>query len=190
MVLGAIMTALVIVLQCLSTTPLFGPFSTAVALIPIAIGAALCGPYIGAWLGAVFGAVVLLTGGGALFWGFDPIGTVVTVMTKGIACGLAAGLVYQLVKRWNNTVAAIAAAIVCPIVNTGVFLLGCAIFFLPHGNAIAAAISSQASGMGLFLTMAGANFLFEIGTNTVLSPVTVRLLDLWKKHHSTKHREG
>ena len=50
MVLGAIMTALVIVFQLLATfTAFFGPFSTAVALIPIAIGAIMCGPAVGAW---------------------------------------------------------------------------------------------------------------------------------------------
>ena len=52
LVLGALMSALVIVFQLLATyTAFFGPFSTAIALIPIAIGAILCGPAIGAWLG-------------------------------------------------------------------------------------------------------------------------------------------
>ncbi len=191
LVLGAIMTALVILLQCLAAyTTFFGPFSTAIGLIPIVIGAALCGPAIGAWLGAVFGAVVLLTGGGALFWAFDPFGTIVTVMAKGIACGLAAGLLYKALKRFNNVIAAIAAAIVCPVVNTGVFLLGCAVFFLPHGDAIAAAASMNVSGMGLFLAFAMGNFLFEIGMNAVLSPVLVRLLDLGGKRYGVKHREG
>ena len=69
MVLGAIMTALVIVVQLVSTyTTFFGPFSTALALIPIVIGAAMCGSGIGAWLGFVFGMVVMLTGGANLFF--------------------------------------------------------------------------------------------------------------------------
>ena len=45
LVMGAILTALVILLQCLATyTTFFGPFSTAIGLIPIVIGAAKCGP--------------------------------------------------------------------------------------------------------------------------------------------------
>ena len=49
MVLGAMMTALVVVFQCLATyTTFFGPFSTAIGLIPIVIGAAMCGPLMGA----------------------------------------------------------------------------------------------------------------------------------------------
>ena len=48
LVLGAIMTTLVIVFQLLATfTTFFGPFSTAIALIPIVIGAALCGVVMG-----------------------------------------------------------------------------------------------------------------------------------------------
>ena len=71
LVLAAMMTALVIVFQLLATyTTFFGPFSTAIALIPIVIGACLCGPAIGAWLGLVFGVVVLATGGAALFFAF------------------------------------------------------------------------------------------------------------------------
>ena len=41
----------------------FGPFSISLVLIPIVIGAATCGIKIGAWLGLVFGAVVMVTGG-------------------------------------------------------------------------------------------------------------------------------
>ena len=73
--LAALMTALVVVIQTLATvTTFFGPFSTAIALIPIVIGGALCGVTIGSWLGFVFGVVVLATGGAALFLGFNPVG--------------------------------------------------------------------------------------------------------------------
>ena len=182
MVLGAIMTALVIILQLLgSFTAFFGPFSTAVALIPIAIGAILCGPAIGAWLGFVFGVVVIASGGAALFLAFDIPGTIVTVMVKGTACGFAAGWVYKLLKKWNGIVAAFAAAIVCPLVNTGLFLLGCAIFFLDDAVGIATAVASPDAGMALFIGFAMANFLIEIATNTLLSPIFVRLLKIKKK---------
>ena len=182
MVLGAVMTAMVIILQLLASfTAFFGPFSTAVALIPIAIGAILCGPAIGAWLGFVFGAVVIFSGGAALFWVFDIPGTIITVMVKGTACGLAAGLVYKLLKKWNGVVAAFAAAIVCPLVNTGLFLLGCAVFFLDDVVGIASAVGSADVGMALFIGFAMANFLLEIVTNTLLSPVFVRLLKIKQK---------
>ena len=103
MVLGAVMTALVILIQVISTyTTFFGPFSTALALIPIAIGAAMCGMGIGTWLGLIFGVVVLATGGAALFLPFSIPGTIVTVLGKGAACGFAAGLVYKLLKKFKS----------------------------------------------------------------------------------------
>ena len=181
LVLGAIMTALVIILQLMGNFALFGPFSTAVALIPIAIGAATCGIGIGAWLGFVFGVVVIASGGAALFWAFDIPGTIVTVLAKGTACGLAAGLVYKLLEKLNRYVAVVASSVVCPVVNTGVFLIGCAVFFLDDASQIAAAAGSTGTGMGLFIGFAMANFLIEVATNLILSPIIVRILDARKK---------
>lgn len=183
MVLGAVMTALVVVFQLLATfTAIFGPFSTAIALIPIVIGAAICGTAMGGWLGFVFGVVVLASGGANLFLAFDVFGTFATVLVKGIACGLAAGLAYKLFAKINRYVAVFAAALICPVVNTGVFMLGSVLFFLDSVSEIAAAIGMDGTGIGVFWAMAMGNFLFEIGMNLVLSPVIVRLLDLRKKH--------
>lgn len=182
LVLGAIMTGLVIVLQWVgSVTTFFGPFSTAVALIPIVLGAAMCGTGIGAWLGLVFGAVVIFTGGANLFFAFDIPGTIITVLAKGTLCGLAAGLVYKALTRFNKYVATFAAAIVCPVVNTGVFLLGCYIFFMDSAEQIAEAIGMSSSGMALFWALAMGNFAIEVLSNVVLSPVIVRILNFNKK---------
>ncbi len=182
LVLGAIMTAIVIVLQYVgSATTFFGPFSTAVALVPIVIGAALCGSGIGAWLGFVFGSVVLISGGANLFLAFDVVGTIVTVLLKGTLCGLVAGLIYKLLKNVNEWLAVILAALTCPIVNTAVFLGGCAVFFLPHAKEIAAATGMADAGMAIFYAMAFGNFVLEITTSVVLAPVIVRVLKYAKK---------
>ena len=182
LVIGAMMTALVIIFQYLATyTTFFGPFSTAIALIPIVIGAAMCGTAIGAWLGFVFGFFVLITGGANLFLAYNVPGTLITVLVKGIACGCAAGIVNQLLKKFNPDVAAVASAIVCPIVNTGVFLLGCLTFFMPYADAIAQKLELADSGFGVFLTLATANFLFELGMNIVVSPIIVKILRYTKK---------
>ena len=182
MVLGAVMTALVIVLQLLGTfTAFFGPFSTAVALIPIVIGAAMCGVGVGAWLGLVFGLVVLISGGANLFLALDVLGTLVTVLVKGTACGLVAALVYRALEKFNRYIAVLAAAIVCPVVNTGIFMLGCIVFFMDDVPQLASALGSSATGVALFWALAMANFLFELGMNIVLSPVIVRLLNIRKK---------
>ena len=182
LVLGAVMTALVVVFQLVGTfTTFFGPFSTALALIPIVIGAAMCGVGTGAWLGFVFGLVVLLSGGGNLFLAFSVHGTIITVIAKGTLCGLAAGLAYKLLSKYNQFAAVIAAAIICPVVNTGVFMLGSIVFFLDFAEQIATAIGLEKAGIAVFTAMATGNFLFELGLNIVLSPVVVRLLNIKKK---------
>ena len=56
----ALLTAIVAVLQVVATFIKFGPFPITLALAPIIIGAALFGPKAGAYLGGVFGFVVLL----------------------------------------------------------------------------------------------------------------------------------
>ena len=182
LVMAALMTALVVVFQCLATyTTFFGPFSTAIGLLPIVIGAAMCGAGVGAWLGLVFSFVVIFTGGASLFFMFSIPGTIITVIAKGCACGFVAGLVYKLLKKVNDTVAVVVAALACPIVNTGIFLLGSAIFFLPHSAEIANLLKMQDNGFGVFVALALGNFIFEIGMNAVISPVMVRILNLRKK---------
>ncbi len=181
-VMSALMTTLVIVFQLLATyTTFFGPFSTAIGLIPIAIGACLCGPAIGAWLGFVFGIVVIATGGAALFFAFSIPGTIITVLVKGMACGFAAGLVYKLLKNKLKFIAAVIAALICPIVNTGIFLLGSAIFFMPHAQAIGEMVGIEKAGFGVFIALAFGNFIFEILMNAVLSPIFVRIINLRNK---------
>ena len=176
--LGAILTALVIVLQLLGSFIRFGIFSISLVLIPIVIGAAMCGTRISTWLGFVFGLTVLISGDAAAFMAFDVAGTIITVLAKGILCGLAAGLVYRQVAKWNVYVAVIAAAILCPVVNSGVFFLGCLVFFFGD---LAAWAGGGDIVQYIILTLIGGNFLFELGFNIFLSPAVVRLLRINKK---------
>ncbi len=186
LVLGAILTALVIILQFMGTANILGPFSSAVALIPIVIGAVLCGLPIAAWLGFVFGLVVIISGGAMPFIGIDFVGTVITVIVKGITCAVVAGLVYKWLKKYNKYLAVIVASISCPIVNTGIFILGCQLFFIDNMGEFVRALTEMGitvtdTGIELFIGLAMANFLFELISNAVLSPVIVRLLNIRKK---------
>ncbi len=177
LVLCAIMTALVIILQFMGAFIKLGTFSISLVLVPIVIGAAICGVGAGGWLGFVFGVVVLLSGDAAAFLAVSVPGTIITVLVKGIACGLLAGLTYKLLEKYNTFVAVVAAACICPIVNTGVFLIGCLIFFMDTVAmwAEAAGLSGDV-GRYMIIGLVGANFLFELLFNIVLSPVIVRLL--------------
>ena len=125
--------------------------------------------------------MVLASGGAALFLAVDIPGTFVTVLAKGILCGFISGLAYNFLKKWNSTIAAIIAAILCPIVNTGVFMLGCFIFFMDDVVTLASNLGSAKTGAALFVSLALGNFLFELVLNAILSPVFVKLLNIRKK---------
>lgn len=174
-------TAIVVVLQFLGGGIKFGIFSISLVLVPIVVGSAVYGWKSGAWLGFCFGAAVLMSGDAAAFLAVDPLGTVLVVLVKGVGCGLAAGLVYTLLGRCNKMVAVFGAALVCPVVNTGIFLVGCQIFFLETIEQWAAALGYADAATYMFLGLAGGNFLIEIAVNLVLAPVIVRLIKFGKK---------
>ena len=179
----ALLTAVVVILQFLGAFIRFGPFSISLVLIPIVVGAALYGVWAGAWLGFVFGLVVLLSGDAAAFLVISPVGTILVVLLKGALAGLCAGAVYKALSKVNETVAVIVAAIVAPVVNTGIFLLGCLVFFLPTVTEWSQAMGFESVGKYMILGLVGGNFLFELLFNVVLSPVIVRLIRLGKKEN-------
>ncbi len=177
----ALMMAIVVVLQFLGGGIKFGMFSISLVLVPIVVGSAVYGWKAGALLGFGFGAAVLLSGDAAAFMVINPLATVLVVLVKGAVCGLVAGLVYQLLQRYNKTLATFAAALICPVVNTGVFLVGCWLFFLEAVSQRAAAFGYANASTYMFLGLAGGNVLTEVVVNLVLAPVIVRLIAIGKK---------
>lgn len=89
--------------------------------------------------------------------------------------------IYDYVSRNNRYYAVLIAAVVCPIVNTGVFLLGCKLFFMETVTAWGAAAGFENAASYMFFGLAGINFLIELATNLILSPVIVRLISYAKK---------
>ena len=176
----AIFTAIVIVLQLLGSFIHLGPFSISLVLVPIVIGSALYGPKAGAWLGFVFGVVVVALDAGA-FLAVNVIGTIIVCLAKGALAGLCSGLVYRLCEKFGETIATLAAAFVCPVVNTGIFLLGCLVFFLPTISGWAQAAGFENVGTYMIMGLVGLNFVVELVVNMVLAPVIVRLIRVAKK---------
>ena len=179
----ALLMALVIVLQFIPVPPV-GGFSISLVLIPIVMGAAMFGPAAGALLGAAFGVIVFIncvTGtdpGGAMVFQANPVLCFIVVLAKGTLAGLASGLVYKLLKRWNPYVAMLCAAILCPVVNTGIFV-GCMLLFF------ADVLSVWAEGgdiIGYVLTgLVLANFVPELIVNVVFSPAGQRIIHMFKR---------
>lgn len=179
--LMALLTALTAVLAYLGGfIKIGGLASINLTLIPVVLGAALLGPLAGAWLGGVSG-VIFFTTADSVFWlSLSIPGTILTVMAKGILAGLVAGLVYKALERVNKYLAVALSAFVCPIVNTGIFLLGCLAFFMEPVN-MGASNEGMSVGMYLIVFYVGLNFVFELLANMILSPAVVRLLNIRKK---------
>lgn len=174
-------TAIVVVLQMVASTIKLGTFSITLVLAPMIIGAALYGVGAGAWLGLVFGVTVLVSGDAGTFLAINPVGTVITVLAKGTLAGLAAAGVYKLIEKKNNLVAVIIAGIACPLVNTGVFLIGCCLFFLPTIQGWATAAGIENAGVYMVTSFVGLNFLVELAVNMVLATTIVKVIDIGRK---------
>lgn len=177
----ALFTAIIVVLQLVGGFIKFGPFSISLVLIPIVVGAAVYGPKAGAYLGGVFGAVVLIACiagwdiGGSVLWNANPLYTALICLLKGILAGLAAGGVYTILTREKKrtVLGTMVAAVVCPVVNTGIFCLGLALLFQD-------VLLDWAGGSPVVyyvLTgLVGLNFVLELLVNLVISPVIVRII--------------
>lgn len=184
-VVGLLM-AIVVVMQFISgVIPPVSGFSISLVLIPVVLGSALYGPGAGALLGGTFGAIVFInciTGsdlGGAMVFQANPVLCCLVVMGKGILAGLASGWMYRLLKDKNAYVAMLCAAIVCPVVNTGVFVVCMLTFFKD-------VLSIWAEGgdlLSYILTgLVVANFLPELAINVVFSPAGQRILHVVGKN--------
>ena len=185
--LAALLTAIVVVLQIIANfiQPIPGVSITFV-LVPVIIGAALLGEWAGAWLGFAFGVVVLVSGGATAFLAINPAGTIVTVLVKGICAGLAAGLTYRLLEKYNPYLAVIAASVICPVVNTGLFFVGCRLFFWETIQSWGAAAGYENTFAFMILGLAGVNFLIELGINMLLAPTILRIINLRKQKKESK----
>ena len=176
------MTQLAILTAIVGVLYYFGGFikigglaSISLTLVPVVLGAALLGPRAGAWLGAVSGAVFFLTADAAFWLNLSVFGTIVTVMVKGTLAGLFAGLFYRLLEKRNVLLALLAAAAICPIVNTGIFLLGCLTFFFDAVKEMANADGSSVFSF-LIVVFVGLNFVFELLLNLLLTPALQRII--------------
>ena len=181
----ALLIALVVVLQFVGgMIPPVGGFTISLVLIPIVIGAALYGPGAGAFLGAVFGVIVTINcingtdPGGAMVFQANPLLCVLVVLAKGTLAGLAAGWVYRLLKDKNGYVAMLCAAIICPMVNTGLFVVCMLSFF----KDVLAAWAGGGDIIAYVLTgLILANFVPEMIINIVFGTAGQRIIKIVKQ---------
>ena len=109
----------------------------------------------------------------------NPILCFLVVMGKGILAGLVSGLVYMALKKWNPHVAILMTAIVCPLVNTGTFIVCMLTFF----REVLAAWAGGGDLMAYILTgFVLCNFVPEMIINIVFGSVGHTIVHVVKKN--------
>lgn len=181
----SVLLALVIVLQLFGSSIKVGTTSLSFVLVPIVLCGMILGPIWAGALGFVFGVIVYFQGlfgvdpFTATLIGDHPLITLLTCLVKGIGCGIASGYAYRLVCKKNDIAASFVASAVCPIVNTGLFVLG-ALFM---SDTLSANFVDEATTVIYFLIIgcAGVNFLVELGINLVCAPGILKITQIVEK---------
>lgn len=175
-----VLTAIEIVLQILGNFITIGPVSINLSLIPIALGAILYGPICGAFLGFINGLTVVFAPSTlAIFMPINPLATILLCLLKSTLAGLIAGLVYLPFRKKNQFIGSIISSMLVPIVNTGLFAIGCLLFFRSFLESVAIGFPNIYAA--LFLAIIGWNFVFEFLINSILSPGLTRIVRVVEK---------
>ena len=184
-----LLSGLIILLQTVFVIPLPGSLTLSLVLVPIVVGAVLYGPGAGTLLGGVFGVLVawmavqgqlgLLTN---MMVAYNPVLTVAICVLKGVAAGLAAGLIAKAFRK-RHFVGILLAAAAAPIVNTGIFVVGMLTVFKGVMMDFAGQIGMGDTSALYFaiVVLVGVNFIIEFGANLVLSPAIASIVNAVKK---------
>lgn len=173
--LVALLTALATALSFIKI-PILGASITLVLPVVI-IGGSIYGPLVGAWLTVIPNLIALTEAG--IFLVTSPVGCVATLLLKGILAGFVSGVVYKALSKKHPIGAVTCAAVVAPVINSGVFVLGCYIFIWDYLVSLA---GENGVGIGLLLFgLAGLNFIIELILNVILCPSILRILQIASK---------
>ena len=162
----AMLTALVVVLQ-LAVAPLIGSLtglSPALVLVPIMLGVAAMGIGGGVWLGFVFSLIVLFDPTTLPFFEYNPVFTVLLVLVKGMGSAALSGLIFKFLSKVNEYLGVVVASVCMPIFNTGIFVVGCLLFF------------RELTGIEVYTLFGTLNFAIELAVNLTIVPAVHHLL--------------
>ena len=182
----ALLTALMLLLQLALGSLRIGPVTLSFSLVPLVIAAVFIGPGAGALLGLVSGGVTfvqVLTAADpfyTLLIATNPLLTALICISKTTLAGLLAGLCYRAICKVSKYRAlnVILPAVVCPVVNTGIFCIG---MYFGFGSALQSSeVFGAAASAGLvsfiLIGLAGVNFLYEVLSNVVVCPIVAKAL--------------
>ena len=183
-----ILVALVIVMQLFaSAIPMFG-VTINFSLIPIAFAGILLGALGGAIVGFASGVVVFISAAvlgaepftATLFQAHPVILTLICIGKTTVA-GLVSGLVFKFLTKKNNFIAVCVSAVILPIVNTGIYLLGIVLMKDTTATFLGMGVSTAGAVFVAVFTIIWLNFVLEMAVNLVFIPMIQRVVKVIKK---------
>lgn len=170
-----------------------GNLESSFLVVPVAIGAILLGPTNGAVLGLVMGVVSFAqcfgaSDMGSALFGVSAVNTFLLCVIPRVICGWMAGVFYDLLSKIDKTgfVPQIAAAVVCPIFNFILFMLGLSLLFGQTPYLLNLQTQMNASGIGFYFALGGMNLLYELLASVVLTTGISTLILKFKNRNKVK----
>lgn len=171
-----VLVALMVVLQLFaSAIPMFG-VTLNFSLIPIVLGAICFGSIGGGLMGFISGVITFITCavmGREPFTLFlfqaNPVMLTIVCIGKTTFAGVLSGLAYFFVSKKSKIAAGYVAAILLPIVNTGLYLVG----LIAMKGDVAEYLGVEASAGAVFIAVfviIWLNFILEIVVNALFAP--------------------
>ena len=169
----AMLAAIVVILQLFATFITLPVANPNLTLIPIVIGGAIYGRRAGAMLGLTMAVVILATyltgsvGLGPVIMTRMPLETILITLFRGCMTGLIPATLYKMIKKKDMVIGAFIAALICPFINTGIYVLGVIWLF----KDIYFEVRELTGGniYWILLTSIAVNFTIEFIINTILS---------------------
>lgn len=186
----AVLVALVVVLQAFGGNITIAGLSLNLALVPIALGAILFGPLVGSLLGFICGLIVMIYGvtGAEPFtfyiFGLSPVITVLLCIVKTTVAGAVAGWVYKLISAKNKWIAVFVTSALVPIVNTGIFAIGCFIIYdsiVAYLAELGLDVTGENALYVVFVVVITWNFFIELLTSLILAPAVATVTRVVEK---------
>ncbi|OUP77607.1 hypothetical protein B5F08_08605 [Anaeromassilibacillus sp. An172] len=194
-VIGLAVFALIIVVMAFTPAGFLktGNLEASFLVVPVAIGAILLGPTYGAVLGLVMGVVSFAqcfgaSDMGSALFGVSAVNTFLLCVIPRVICGWMAGVFYDLLSKIDKTgfVPQIAAAVVCPIFNFILFMLGLSLLFGQTPYLLNLQTQMNASGIGFYFALGGMNLLYELLASVVLTTGISTLILKFKNRNKVK----
>ncbi len=177
----AALVALLVVLQLFaSAIPMFG-VTLNFSLIPIVLGGIFFGMWGGGLMGLISGLLTFLVTAvmgrepsTAFLFQASPVLLTLTCILKTTVAGFMAGLLYRLIAKKSPIAASYVSALVVPVLNTGLYLLGIVFMKDAASEFLGTEATAEAVFIAVFL-MIWLNFVLEVVINVLLAPAICRI---------------